>query len=400
MEKFGFNAPILIDKRRQIIAGHARWEAAKLLGCTQVPVIRLEHLTEVEARAYALADNQLGDRSAWDDTKLAIQLKELSDLALDFDIEVIGFEPPEIDLRIQSLDAPDIADNADDFNVVVGPSVSQDGDFWQLDQHRVLCGSAIDEAAYESVLGIEKAAAVFTDPPYNVEIDGHVCGKGAIKHREFAMASGEMNADEFTHFLTQTFELLSAYAAPGALIYACMDWRHLTEILAAIHATGCDLLNLCIWVKNNGGMGSLYRSRHELVFVTRNGKELHRNNVQLGRFGRNRTNVWHYAGANSFARKGRHSTLPLHPTIKPIALVSDAVLDSTKRDDIVLDPYLGSGTTLLAAERTGRRCYGIEIDGRYVDTAIERWERLTGRKAQNIHGQTFAQVKLDRGAHQ
>jgi len=287
IEIFGFNAPILIDKHRRIIAGHARWEAAKLLGLTQVPVIRLEHLTEIEARAYALADNQLGDRSAWDDTKLAIELKELSDLVLDFDIEAIGFEPPEIDLRIQSLDAPDITDNADDFNVVTGPTVSQDGDLWQLDQHRVCCGSALDDAAYESILRIERAAAVFTDPPYNVKIDGHVCGKGGLRHQEFAMASGEMDANQFTHFLTQTFELLSAYTVPGALIYACMDWRHMTEILAAMHATGWDLLNLCIWVKTNGGMGSFYRSRHELVFVARNGKELHLNNVQLGRFGRN-----------------------------------------------------------------------------------------------------------------
>jgi hypothetical protein len=227
---------------------------------------------------------------------VAIQLKELSELASDFDIEVTGFEPPEIDLRIQSLDAPDPTDDADDFNVVVGPAASRDGDIWQLDQHRILCGSAIDPTAYESVLAVEKADAVFTDPPYNVKIDGHVCGKGAIKHREFAMASGEMNADEFTHFLTQTFELLSTYAAPGALTYACMDWRHMTEILTAIHATGCDLLNLCVWIKNDGGMGSLYRSRHELVFVTRNGKESHLNNVQLRRFGRNRNNVWHYAG--------------------------------------------------------------------------------------------------------
>jgi DNA modification methylase len=400
IKAFGFTSPILIDKHRQIIAGHGRLEAVKLLGCTQVPVIRFEHLTETQAMALRLADNKLSDRSTWDDNEVAIQLKELSELTLNFDIEVTGFEPPEIDLRIQSLDAADTTDDADDFNVVVGSAVSRDGDFWQLDQHRILCGSAIDPMAYESVIGAEKANAVFTDPPYNVKIDGHVCGKGAIKHREFAMASGEMNADEFTHFLTQTFELLSTYATPGALMYACMDWRHMTEILTAIHATGSDLLNLCVWIKNNGGMGSLYRSGHELVFVTRNGKEPHLNNVQLGRFGRNRNNVWHYAGANSFARNGRHGALALHPTVKPIALVSDAILDCTKRNDIVLDPYLGSGTTLLAAERTGRRCYGIEIDGRYVDTAIERWERLTGRKAQNIHGQTFAQVKLDRRAHQ
>jgi len=172
------------------------------------------------------------------------------------------------------------------------------------------------------------------------------------------------------------------------------------EMLTAIRAVRCDLLNLCVWVKSNGGMGSFYRSRHELVFVFRNGKAGHVNNVQLGRFGRNRTNVWNYPGASSFRRRGQTNTLDLHPTVKPVALVSDAILDSTKRNDIVLDLYLGSGTTLLAAERTGRRCYGIEIDGRYIDAAIERWERLTGQKAQNIHGQTFAQVKLERKACQ
>lgn len=208
-------------------------------------------------------------------------------------------------------------------------------------------------------LGLRKAAAVFSDPPYNVKVDGLVCGSGAIKHREFAMASGEMSEDEFTRFLNETLELAGSHAAHGAIVYACMDWRHMGEMLAAGRATGCDLLNVCIWVKSNGGMGSLYRSRHELVFVFRNGKEQHRNNVQLGRFGRNRTNVWNCAGANSFPRKGQGSALDLHPTVKPIAMVSDAILDSTKRNDIVLDPFCGSGTTLLAAERTGRHGCGI-----------------------------------------
>jgi 16S rRNA G966 N2-methylase RsmD len=400
IETFGFNAPILIDRNRQIIAGHGRYEAAKLSGHAQVPVIFLDHLTETQAKAYMLADNKLTDRSTWDDAKVAVQLKELSDLVLDFDIEAIGFELPEIDFRIQSLEASDATDKADEFEPVAGPSVSIAGDLWLLGPHRLYCGNALDITAYVTLMETEKAAAVFTDPPYNVKIDGHVSGNGSVTHREFAMASGEMTPPEFTEFLTASVKLVCAHAAPGALVFACMDWRHMGEMLAAGQASECELLNLCVWAKSNGGMGSLYRSRHELVFVFRNGKEAHLNNVQLGRHGRNRTNVWNYPGFNGFARKGSKDASAFHPTVKPIALVADAIMDSTKRDDIVLDPYVGSGTTILAAERTSRRCFGIDIDGRYVDTAIARWERLTGRTAQNAQGQTFAQVKLERGIGQ
>jgi DNA modification methylase len=400
IEAFGFNAPILIDTNKQIIAGHGRYEAAKLLGIARVPVICLDHLTEAQARAYMLADNKLTDRSSWDDAALAVHLKELSDLVLDFDIEAIGFEPPEIDFRIQSLDGTEVADMADEFDVAVGPAVSRFGDLWRLGDHRLYCGSALDATAYNTVLGTANAAAVFTDPPYNVKIDGHVCGSGDTKHREFAMASGEMTEDEFATFLTTSLELACTHTVGGGLVYACMDWRHIGEMLAAGRAAGCDLLNLCVWVKSNGGMGSLCRSRHELVFVFKNGKEAHLNNVQLGRFGRNRTNVWNYAGANSFARKGQRRALDLHPTAKPIAMVSDAILDSTKRNAIVLDPYLGSGTTILAAERTGRRCSGIEIDPLYVDTAIGRWERITGNEARHMSGKTFTQIRAERSPSQ
>ena len=270
--------------------------------CAQIPVVSLEHLSEAQARAYMLADNKLTDRSSWDDEALALQLKELTDLALDFDIEAIGFEPPEIDLRIQSLDmTPE--DAADDFEVAAGPVVSKPGDLWLLDSHRLYCGSALDLAAYNAVLAGEKAAAAFTDPPYNVKINGHASGKGKITHREFPMAAGEMTEAEFTSFLQQALGHLSANCREGALIYSCMDWRHMGEILAAARGAGLDLLNLCVWAKNNGGMGTLYRSRHELIFVFKNGKAPHLNNVQLGRFGRNRSNVWNYPGANSFSRK-------------------------------------------------------------------------------------------------
>jgi DNA modification methylase len=398
IDAFGFNAPILVDKYNQIVAGHGRYEAAQLLGLDRLPVITLDHLTETQARAYLLADNKLAERSSWDDAGLALQLKELSELALDFDFEAIGFEPPEVDLRIQSLDPADNADRADEFRDAVGPAVTRPGDLWVLGKHRVYCGSALDPLAYERVMANEKASAAFTDPPYNVKIDGNVCGSGAVKHREFAMASGEMTREQFTQFLTGALDLSRAHVCPGSIIYACMDWRHLAEMLAAGETAKFELLNLCVWVKTNGGMGSLYRSRHELVFVFRHGREAHRNNVQLGRFGRNRTNVWNYPGANSFKQNGRKSDLELHPTVKPIAMVADAILDSTNLDDVVLDPFLGSGTTLLAAQRTSRRCYGVELDPLYVDTTIMRWEHLTQQQARLSSGQSFADVKGERSA--
>jgi hypothetical protein len=255
IKAFGFTAPILVDKGGRVLAGHGRLEAAKLLELAQVPVIYLENLTEAQAKAYMLADNKLTDRSSWDDDLLAIHLKELAEIVLDFDIEATGFELPEIDFRIQSLDPSEDGDEADEFCVADGPAISLPGDLWHLDQHRLYCGSALDSVAYEVMLAEEKAAAIFTDPPYNVKIDGHVSGNGETKHREFAMASGEMTEVEFTGFLAKTFGFAAMHSRPGALIYTCMDWRHLSEILAATGTNGFDLLNLCVWVKTNGGMG-------------------------------------------------------------------------------------------------------------------------------------------------
>ena len=400
IEAFGFNAPILIDRNRQIVAGHGRFEAAKMLGLPQVPVVFLDHLTEVQAKAYRLADNKLTDRSNWDDAKVAAQLKELSELVLDFDLTDTGFEIPEIDVRIQSLDDPDEADAADEFEAATGPAVSIPGDVWLLGSHRLYCANALESTAYAILMENEKAAAAITDMPYNVPIGGHVSGNGKTKHREFVMGAGELTDSQFTELLTTGLRFLGAHTTPGALIYTFMDWRHAWNMLSAGRAVDLSLLNLCVWSKTNAGMGSLYRSQHELVFVFRNGSEAHLNNVQIGRFGRSRTNVWTYPGANGFARKGTEDLLALHPTVKPIALVADAILDCTKRDDIVVDPFIGSGTTILAAERTGRRCFGIEIDPIYVDTAIARWERLTGKKAVNSQGLTFEQVKLERSAGQ
>ena len=400
VETFGFNAPILVDKRNQIVAGHGRYEAAKILGLAEVPVVRLEHLTETQARAYMLADNKLADRSSWDDRKVAIVLKELSDIALDLEIEATGFEAPEIDLRIQSLEPPDAADDVGEFEVPSGLPVSELGDLWVLEGHRLLCGNALDPQAYDKLFGEEKAAAAFTDPPYNVRIKGHVGGKGRRAHREFPMASGEMTGGAFSRFLGEAFGLMASYAREDATIFACMDWRHLAEILGAIQFLDCELINLCVWVKTNGGMGSLYRSRHELVFVFGKRGARRLNNVQLGQYGRNRTNVWNYPGMNSFARRGRTRGLDFHPTCKPIAMVADAIVDVTRRGNIVLDPFCGSGTTILAAERVGRRGYGIELDPLYVDLAISRWQKMTKRDAIHASGKTFDALFAERrGVH-
>ena len=254
----------------------------------------------------------------------------------------------------------------------------------QLGAHRLYCGNALEEAAYVALMTGKKAAMVFVDPPFNVKIDGHASGLGATRHREFAFASGEMSETEFTAFLTQSCRLLATYSEPGALHFICMDWAHAYELLTASRAVYSELKNMCVWAKDNAGMGSLYRSQHELIFVFKHGKTAHRNNIQLGKYGRYRSNIWRYPGMNSFGRTtDEGNLLALHPTVKPVALVADAILDCTQRGDIVLDSFLGSGTTLMAAERVGRICHGMEIDPLYVDTAIRRWQNLTGERARH-----------------
>jgi DNA modification methylase len=394
IETFDFNVPILIDCDDNIVAGHGRFFACRLLGITEVPTLCLDHLTPEQARAFRIADNRLTEISTWDDRLLAEQLRDLSLHGLDFTLEATGFEVGEIDLRIASLEEPPERDD-DPADVVpgvsAGPSLSKVGDLWDLDRHRLLCGSALETPAFAALMGEEQAAMGFTDPPYNVPIEGHASGLGATHHRPFPMASGEMDSTEFTSFLCEAFRNLAAFSVDGSIHFVCMDWRHVEELLAAGRAAYGELKNLCVWVKDNAGMGSLYRSQHELVFVFKHGRNGHRNNVQLGRFGRNRSNIWHYPGANSFARCGEEANLlALHPTVKPVAMVADAILDCSARGDIVLDAFLGSGTTVIAAERTGRRCYGLELDPAYIDTIVRRWQALTGGSARHAaSGRSF-----------
>jgi DNA modification methylase len=388
IKEFGFINPILTDGADGIIAGHGRVEAAKLIGMSDVPTVRVDHLTPAQIRAYVIADNRLAENAGWDRELLTLELQELS-VELNFDVTVVGFETAEIDLLINELNE-DTADDADEVPEIDRsvPAVSRLGDRWCIGDNFLFCGDALNKNSYVILLGAQKAQMIFADPPFNVAIAGHVSGRGKVKHREFAMASGEMSADEFTKFLQTAFTHLADFSANGSIHFICMDWRHIRELLEAAAKPYSELKNLCVWSKTNAGMGSLYRSQHELVFVFKKGTAPHVNNVELGRFGRNRTNVWNYPGVNTYG-KDRGAELAMHPTVKPLALVADAILDCSKRGDIILDAFAGSGTTLIAAERTGRRGYGIEIDPHYVDTIIRRFDEVYGLKA--VH----ADFKLD-----
>jgi DNA modification methylase len=395
---FGFNVPLLIDSNFVVIAGHGRLLACSLLGIDVVPTIMVASLTPQQVLAFMIADNRLTENATWDQRLLAEQFQTLAEVELDFSLEVAGFEMGEIDVMIEGL-SPAQEGGEDPADELPGETdkvqVSRPGDLWQLNQHRVLCADATLASNYIELMAGHKASAGFTDPPYNVPIDGHATGLGRTHHSEFPMASGEMTEAEFTDFLTNASSSLAENCVDGAIVYVCMDWRHMSELLIAGRRAGLESKNLCVWVKSNAGMGSLYRSQHELVFVFKNGRGCHRNNVQLGQFGRYRTNVWNYPGANSFSRTTPEGNLlALHPTVKPVAMVADAILDCTARGDIILDGFLGSGTTVIAAERTGRVCYGLELDPVYVDTIVRRWQAFTGKSAMNIgSGRSFNQIE-------
>ncbi len=393
IEAFGFNVPILVDGEGRIVAGHARVAAAIRLGIGEVPAIRIQHLTEAQGKAFMLADNRLAELSQWDDQALGAVLLELSTLDLDFDIEATGFAMAEIDLRIEGLDEG--PDEAEDIAVASGPSITRPGDLWLLGRHRLLCGSALDASDWAIVMADDRAARVVTDPPYNVPIGGHVSGLGQHRHREFAMAVGEMDAAGFTAFLQTAMAHAYRHAMPGSVHYWAMDWRHVGEIGSAGHAVYERLLNICVWQKNQPGMGSFYRSQHELFFVFSKAGASPRNNIQLGRFGRSRSNVWSYPSAASLARTSEEGNpLAMHPTVKPLALICDILLDASARGNVIADPFAGSGTSIIAAEKLNRAARAIELDPLYCDTILRRWCKWTGEDAvRQRDGATFRAIE-------
>ncbi len=382
IKEFGFTNPVLIDDAGNILAGHGRVRAASTLGWTEVPCICLSHMTAAQKRAYVLADNKIALNSGWDEDLLGEELKALLDLEIDFDVQLTGFSIPEIDMLVDSIEPEEGGNPADDLipgtdEVSLRCAASQ---IWQLGPHRLICGDALDSKVIEALMAGEKAEMIFTDPPYNVRIDGNVGGKGAIKHREFEMASGEMSRVEFTNFLKRSFQNQADVSKDGSIHFVCMDWRHLRELLNAGEDVYDELKNVITWVKDNGGMGTFYRSRHELIFAFKKGTAPHINTFELGQHGRYRTNVWSYKGMNSFGA-GRLDELAMHPTVKPVQMIADAIRDVSGRGGIVLDLFGGSGSTLIAAHKTGRRAYLCEIDPQYCNVIIERWERFANDEA-------------------
>ncbi|MBD8680059.1 ParB N-terminal domain-containing protein [Sphingomonas sp. CFBP 13720] len=377
IRQFGFTNPVIIDADGTIVAGHARFEAARLLRIEDIPTLALAYLTPAELKAYRLADNKIAANADWDPEILKIELEEIQLLTPDFELESTGFSTTEIDL-VMDLSPAD--EKLEETPVLERREVTgvERGDLWLLGPHRLLCGDARDPDCFAQLMDATTARMVFSDPPFNVKVDGHVGGLGQTKHAEFAMGSGEMTRAEFTTFLRTAFANAAAVSQDGAIHYQCMDWRHMGEMLEAGHEVYSGLQNLCVWSKDNGGMGSFYRSQHELVFVWKVGEAPHLNTVQLGRNGRYRTNIWNYRGAT---KTGRDAELAMHPTVKPVPMIMDAIKDTSKRGEIVLDPFGGSGSTLIAAHKTGRHARLIEYEPNYCAVTIRRWQKLARAEA-------------------
>jgi DNA modification methylase len=405
IERFGFTNPVLIDEANMVLAGHGRVSAARQLGMSAVPCVRIASLTQAEKRAYILADNKLALNAGWDEDLLAGELSFLIEEVGEIDIELTGFTVAEIDTLLDGGATGTTPEDEEDDRLptVTGAPVSRPGDVWCLGPHRLMCGDARDRAVYDALLrdeagDVEQANMVFTDPPYNVPIRGHVTSAAGIRHREFVMASGEMESSVFKEFLEGAFRQIAEHSRDGSIHFICMDWRHIDEISAAGKTVYGPLKNLIVWVKDNGGMGSFYRSRHELIFVFKKGNGPHVNSFGLGEGGRYRTNVWNYRGVTSPTKEQREA-LALHPTVKPVAMVVDAIKDCSQRGDLILDPFCGSGTILIAAHRTGRRARAIELDPLYCDTAVLRWQAFAKDDATlEGTGQSYTEVMRHRRA--
>lgn len=384
--------PIIIDDADMIAAGHGRWLAAKSKNITEVPVIRAKFLTDEDRRAFALAENRIADLSGWDDELLSDELSILFDGG--YNLEITGFSTSDLDF---SVPEEPVKNEPEEVELPsCEPAVSREGDLWLIGPHRLMCGDARKVEAWETLLGEDKASLVFGDPPYNVKIDGFVSGNGKHKHRELVMGAGEMSPSEFTAFLRSIFRNCVRFSEAGSIHYHCMDWRHMRELLDAADGVYSEHKLLVVWNKEVGALGAFYRSQYELVFVFKSGKGKHINNFGLGETGRYRTNVVSYPGANTF-RKGRDADLEAHSTVKPTALVADFILDCSNRGDLIVDPCLGSGTSLIAAHKTGRRGAGLELDPGYADTALKRLMTTSGLDAVlACDGRTFEEVAAQR----
>lgn len=396
IKTFGFLSPVVVDANNNLLCGHGRIEAAKLLGLETVPVVRADALSEAERRAFMLADNRLSETATWDRDKVAFELQFLVDL--DFpEIEVTGFTLNDIDVRLDENKEKKGPDNGpDDFLPALNPiAVSRLGDLWVLGQHRLLCGTSLVGPSYNKLMHGSVADCVVTDAPFNLSARS-ITGLGKHRHKDFAMAHGEMSERDFTEFLTTFLRLAQSSSKSGSIFYLFMDWRHLFELQNACREVGLVQKNLAVWVKRNAGMGTFYRSQHELILIAKNGDSPHLNTFELGQHGRHRSNIWMHAGNNSF-HGDRDTELAMHPTAKPVAMLADIMRDVTRRKGIILDPFGGSGSIVIAAEKTGRCARVIEIDPHYCDVIVRRFETYTGKAAKlESSGLTFEEVRSQR----
>jgi len=393
--RFGMSSPIVIDERSRILIGHGRFEAAIKLGWTRVPTVMRSDLSEPDKTAFMIADNRIAERASWDFDVLSREFKSL--IELEYNLEATGFTTGEVDILLEGQAQTPSSDPVDliDPSLFAEKPVSRRGDLWRVGRHTLLCGDALSEDDYRQLMPAEAADLVVTDPPYNVKIMGHARGRGK-QHREFAMASGEMSDNEFECFLRTMTERLVAASVDGSIHYIFMDWRHIPSLVRSCASLYSEWKQLLVWNKSNAGQGSFYRSKHELIAVFKNGGKPHVNNFGLGAEGRYRANVLDYPGGSSLDPR-RRELQDLHPTVKPVALIADLIRDCSRRNGIVLDPFAGSGTILLAAERTGRVARAMEIDPQYVDVAVRRWKLLTGKSATLVgDGRTFAEIESSR----
>ena len=400
IETFGFTNPVLVGDDLGILAGHGRVAAAQLIGMKAVPIVRLSDLSPAERRAYVVADNKLALNAGWDREVLVIELQGLIDLG--FDLETTGFTLGEIEVVVGEA-AEGVRHDAsegseDDIPRVREPAVSRPGDVWRAGRHLLICCDARERMAYETLLGNERVDLIFTDVPHNMPIDSEVCGSRQVRHQEFAMGVGKMTSTEFTIFLERTLSSAAERCREGAIAFVCVDWRHAEELLAAGKTVFTELKDLCVWNKASAGTGTFYPSKHELIFVFKKGTAPHVDSFGRSGTGRPRSNVWDYPGVSSIG-PSRIEELATHPAVKPTRLVADAIKDCSRRGDLVLDPFGGSGTTLIAAQKTGRSARLIEYDPAYCDTILRRFERVTGKQATlAATGETFEDVELKRGS--
>ena len=384
----GIISPIVVDRSYRIIDGHLRVMAARELGIDALDALVLSDISDAQRIELELALNRLPEDSTWDAANLKIKIEQL--IEYNVDLTFTGFETAEID-NILSFEVIE----PEDQNSTATDPVTQVGDIWRVGDHIIACGNALspDEVLGNVLDGLELAKACITDPPYNVPTAGHI--RTTQKHAEFAMAAGEMNDQDFTEFLSRSITASLPYMDTTALYYLFMDWRHVGNLNTAAKYNGLIQQNLCVWSKTNAYMGSFYRSQHELVGVYSRSDRF-QNNIQLGSSGRYRNNVWIYEGVNSFSAT-RADDLTDHPTIKPTQMIADIILDCTSIGDCVYDPFLGSGTTCQAAERTRRRCLGIEYEPRYVDVALKRLKDRCGLDAIHLASNlSYAEIAAER----